>query len=108
MQVKFVPSDQNRLIQFNQLVEKMSQQGQVRPEIIRTFLEFAFQNLDLAEFSEFNHIYVGGQREKSEIMRQVLNNFEGNISSIIENKDNVRQVINIARTGLSGLFEVVP
>ena len=108
MQVKFVPSDQNRLIQFNQVVEKMSRQGQVQPELIRTFLEFAFQNLDLTEFSEFNHIYVGGAREKSEIMRQVLNNFELNISSIIESKDNVRQVIDIARTGLSGLFEVVP
>lgn len=108
MHIKFVPSDKNRLIQFNQLIENMSLQGQIRPEIIRTFLEFAFQNLDLTEFSEFNHIYVGGEREKSEIIKQVLANFEGNITSIIENKGKIQQVLDIARSELSNFFDIIP
>lgn len=103
MKTKFVKLDQDRVRMYDEMVEQMSLRGKIKPEVVRTYLEFALK--DFGEFSEYNHFIVT-TTEKPQLMNNVIRSLESNLSGVVDTSENLKSVLQIARENLDQLLEV--
>jgi hypothetical protein len=103
VKTEFVKLDQDRVRMYDEMIEQMSVRGKIKPEVVRTYVEFALK--DFGEFSEYNHFIVSST-EKPQIINNVLQSLESNLGDIIETQENLKSVLQIARENLDQFFEL--